>query len=132
MFVQFDDRASADEWLNPGLCLVNALALVRFKHDAARERDHCVGLDSRFDLNGGKSQPDEAIGGDMRLGILANRLVESKTTAPHFYLRGSAQVDRLMALRAEINDGEDVRVSVNDLVIKAGAAATVRKVRPSF
>ncbi|WP_346356659.1 E3 binding domain-containing protein, partial [Bosea sp. (in: a-proteobacteria)] len=30
---------------------------------------------------------------------IANRLVESKTTAPHFYLRGSAQVDRLMALR---------------------------------
>ena len=57
---------------------------------------------------------------------IANRLVESKTTAPHFYLRGSAQVDRLMALRAEINDGEDVRVSVNDLVIKAVAAAMVR------
>ena len=58
--------------------------------------------------------------------VIANRLVESKTTAPHFYLRGSAQVDRLMALRAEINDGEDVRVSVNDLVIKAVAAAMVR------
>ena len=57
---------------------------------------------------------------------IANRLVESKTTAPHFYLRGSAQVVRLMALRAEINDGEDVRVSVNDLVIKAVAAAMVR------
>ncbi len=57
---------------------------------------------------------------------IANRLVESKTTAPHFYLRGSAKVDRLMALRAEINDGEDARVSVNDLVIKAVAAAMVR------
>ena len=57
---------------------------------------------------------------------IANRLVESKTTAPHFYLRGSAHVDRLMALRAEINNGEDVRVSVNDLVIKAVAAAMVR------
>jgi len=57
---------------------------------------------------------------------IANRLVESKTSAPHFYLRGSAQVDRLMALRAEINEGEEVRVSVNDLIIKAVAGAMTR------
>lgn len=57
---------------------------------------------------------------------IASRLVESKTTAPHFYLRGSAQVDRLMSLRAEINEGEEVRVSVNDLIIKAVATAMVR------
>ncbi len=47
---------------------------------------------------------------------IATRLVESKTTAPHFYLRGSARVDRLMALRAE----------VNDLVLKAVAVAHTR------
>jgi pyruvate dehydrogenase E2 component (dihydrolipoamide acetyltransferase) len=58
--------------------------------------------------------------------VIATRLVESKTTAPHFYLRGSARVDRLMALRAEINEGEELRVSVNDLVIKAVAAAHTR------
>lgn len=53
---------------------------------------------------------------------IAKRLTESKTTAPHFYLRGSARVDRLMALRTELNAGEEVRISVNDLVIKAVAA----------
>lgn len=57
---------------------------------------------------------------------IATRLVESKTTAPHFYLRGSARVDRLMALRAEINEGEELRVSVNDLVLKAVAVAHTR------
>ncbi len=51
--------------------------------------------------------------------LIASRLTESKTTAPHFYLRGSAQVDRLLALRAEINASGEVRVSVNDLVVKA-------------
>ncbi len=51
--------------------------------------------------------------------LIASRLTESKTTAPHFYLRGSAQVDRLLALRAEINATGEVRVSVNDLVVKA-------------
>lgn len=54
---------------------------------------------------------------------IAARLTESKTTAPHFYLRGSARVDRLLALRKEINDGGDIKVSVNDLVVKAVAKA---------
>lgn len=54
---------------------------------------------------------------------IAARLTESKTTAPHFYVRGSARVDRLLALRKEINDGGDIKVSVNDLVVKAVAKA---------
>ncbi|HEY5137407.1 MAG TPA: dihydrolipoamide acetyltransferase family protein [Candidatus Nanopelagicales bacterium] len=57
---------------------------------------------------------------------IAARLTESKQTAPHFYLRGSAKVDRLLALRAEINSGGGPKVSVNDLVVKAvGRAHTL-------
>jgi pyruvate dehydrogenase E2 component (dihydrolipoamide acetyltransferase) len=57
---------------------------------------------------------------------IASRLTESKQTAPHFYLRGSARVDRLLALRQEINAGSGPRVSVNDLVVKAvGRAHTL-------
>ena len=55
--------------------------------------------------------------------LVAARLTESKQTAPHFYLRGTARVDRLFALRAELNDGGQMRVSVNDLVVKAVAHA---------
>jgi pyruvate dehydrogenase E2 component (dihydrolipoamide acetyltransferase) len=58
----------------------------------------------------------------MRKAVAA-RLTESKTTAPHFYVRGVARVDRLLELRAELNDGADVRVSVNDLIVKAVAKA---------
>jgi len=58
----------------------------------------------------------------MRAAI-ARRLTESKQTAPHFYLRGSAQVDRLLALRHELNEGATAKVSVNDLVVKAVAKA---------
>jgi pyruvate dehydrogenase E2 component (dihydrolipoamide acetyltransferase) len=54
---------------------------------------------------------------------IATRLTESKQTAPHFYVRGTARVDRLLAMREELNAGETVRVSVNDLVIKAVAKA---------
>ena len=57
--------------------------------------------------------------------LVASRLTESKTTAPHFYLRATVQVDRLLALRAEINEGTETRVSVNDLVVKAVGAAHV-------
>jgi pyruvate dehydrogenase E2 component (dihydrolipoamide acetyltransferase) len=58
----------------------------------------------------------------MRTAIAA-RLTESKQTAPHFYLRGSARVDRLLALRQEINETGEFKASVNDLVVKAVARA---------
>jgi pyruvate dehydrogenase E2 component (dihydrolipoamide acetyltransferase) len=58
----------------------------------------------------------------MRKAVAA-RLTESKATAPHFYVRGVARVDRLLELRADLNDGADVRVSVNDLLVKAVAKA---------
>jgi pyruvate dehydrogenase E2 component (dihydrolipoamide acetyltransferase) len=57
--------------------------------------------------------------------LIAARLTESTTTAPHFYLRATVQVDRLLALRAEINEDAGTRVSVNDLVVKAVGAAHV-------
>jgi pyruvate dehydrogenase E2 component (dihydrolipoamide acetyltransferase) len=54
---------------------------------------------------------------------VAARLQESKRDAPHFYLRATIRADRLVALREEINDGAETRISLNDLVIKAVAAA---------
>jgi pyruvate dehydrogenase E2 component (dihydrolipoamide acetyltransferase) len=54
---------------------------------------------------------------------IATRLTESKNVAPHFYLRGSANVEALLALRATINESAAVKVSVNDLVVKAAGAA---------
>jgi pyruvate dehydrogenase E2 component (dihydrolipoamide acetyltransferase) len=58
----------------------------------------------------------------MRKAVAA-RLTESVTTAPHFYVRGVARVDELLRMRAQLNDGADVKVSVNDLVVKAVAKA---------
>lgn len=53
----------------------------------------------------------------------AARLAESVRTAPHFYVRATVRVDRLVDLRAELNAEEGVAVSLNDLVVKAAAAA---------
>lgn len=55
--------------------------------------------------------------------LIATRLTESKTSIPHFYVRGSIRVDRLLKLRAELNEALPVRVSINDLILKAVAAA---------
>ncbi|MET8413597.1 2-oxo acid dehydrogenase subunit E2, partial [Streptomyces sp. NPDC005195] len=58
-------------------------------------------------------------------GAIARRLTESKQNTPHFYLRGGARVDALLELRQQINAGRDVKVSINDLLIKAVASAHV-------
>jgi len=56
---------------------------------------------------------------------IARRLTESKSTVPHFYLVADCRVDRLVALRKEINESASAKVSVNDFVIKASAMAFV-------
>jgi pyruvate dehydrogenase E2 component (dihydrolipoamide acetyltransferase) len=55
--------------------------------------------------------------------VIATRLTESKQTVPHFYLRATIDAGRLLALRAELNDGAEQPVSVTDLLIKAVARA---------
>jgi pyruvate dehydrogenase E2 component (dihydrolipoamide acetyltransferase) len=62
---------------------------------------------------------------------IARRLTEAKQTIPHFYLTVDCTVDKLLALRAQINDSLtaqtiDAKVSINDFVIKAVAAALRR------
>jgi pyruvate dehydrogenase E2 component (dihydrolipoamide acetyltransferase) len=54
---------------------------------------------------------------------IAQRLTESKTTIPHFYVTAHVRVDRLLALRQEINAAAPPKISVNDFVIKAVGAA---------
>lgn len=54
---------------------------------------------------------------------IASRLTQSKQTVPHFYLRGTARVKKLLKLRAELNAGGSNQISVNDLVIKAASRA---------
>jgi pyruvate dehydrogenase E2 component (dihydrolipoamide acetyltransferase) len=55
--------------------------------------------------------------------IIAQRLAESKFSAPHFYLRMTVTMDEAMKARTAINDMSPVKVSFNDLIIKACAMA---------
>jgi pyruvate dehydrogenase E2 component (dihydrolipoamide acetyltransferase) len=54
---------------------------------------------------------------------IARRLSESKFSAPHFYLTVSINMDEAMATRKAINDGGEVKISFNDMVVKAAALA---------
>ncbi len=57
--------------------------------------------------------------------VIARRLTEAKQTVPHFYLTVECEIDALLAARKQMNDSapEGVKLSVNDLVIKASALA---------
>jgi pyruvate dehydrogenase E2 component (dihydrolipoamide acetyltransferase) len=57
--------------------------------------------------------------------VTAKRLLESKTTVPHFYLTVELQIDTLLQARKEINDSANgaYKVSVNDFIVKACAMA---------
>ena len=65
---------------------------------------------------------DEVPVSQMRKSI-AKRLAESKFTAPHFYLTISVDMDNAVASRARLNEVSPVKISFNDLVLKACAIA---------
>lgn len=55
--------------------------------------------------------------------VIARRLSESKFTAPHFYLKIDVNMDKAMEARKSINEISPVKISFNDMVIKASAMA---------
>ncbi|MFB6455251.1 pyruvate dehydrogenase complex dihydrolipoamide acetyltransferase [Chitinophaga sp. Hz27] len=55
--------------------------------------------------------------------VIAKRLSESKFTAPHFYLKIDVIMDKAMEARKAINEVSPVKISFNDMVIKASALA---------
>jgi pyruvate dehydrogenase E2 component (dihydrolipoamide acetyltransferase) len=58
---------------------------------------------------------------------IADRLLESKTTVPHFYLTADIDMDAAMEFREQVAQVHGAKLSVNDLVLKACALA-LRKV----
>lgn len=58
--------------------------------------------------------------------IIAQRLSDSKFSAPHFYLKMTVNMDNAMEARKAINEVSPVKVSFNDMIIKA-VAASLRK-----
>jgi pyruvate dehydrogenase E2 component (dihydrolipoamide acetyltransferase) len=56
--------------------------------------------------------------------IIAQRLTDSKQSAPHFYLTAEIDMEKAMATRTQINDlAAPTKISFNDMIVKAVAAA---------
>ena len=55
--------------------------------------------------------------------VIAKRLAESKFSAPHFYLTMEINMDNAMQARAQMNEVSDVKISFNDMIVKAAAMA---------
>lgn len=70
----------------------------------------------------GEESFEEVTNSQMRKTI-AKRLGESKFTAPHYYLTIELDMDGAMASRTAINSAPDVKISYNDMIVKACAMA---------
>ena len=70
----------------------------------------------------GEEGTEEVKNSQMRK-VIAKRLSESKFSAPHYYLTIEVDMDNAMASRKQINELPDIKVSFNDMVVKACAMA---------
>jgi pyruvate dehydrogenase E2 component (dihydrolipoamide acetyltransferase) len=75
-----------------------------------------------FAFNGGAANYEDVKVSQMRK-VIARRLGESKFGAPHFYLTVEINMGRVMKLRKELNEVSPVRISFNDLTVKAAAVS---------
>ena len=70
----------------------------------------------------GQEDYDEVPNSNMRKAIAKN-LAKSKFTAPHYYLNVEFDMENAIAFRAQYNSIPDVKISYNDMIIKACALA---------
>lgn len=91
--------------------------IVRRDVEAARDRAPVAAAPS-----GNRAAARRVPHSGMRRAI-ARRLTESKQQVPHFYLTVDCRMDALLALRAQANQGDAVKLSVNDFIVRAAALA---------
>ena len=82
-----------------------------------------------------KPQPTQTTAEEKRIPLsgmrktIASRLLESKTTIPHFYLQVEVDAEGIVNLRKQINISQETvglpKITVNDFILKATAVATV-------
>ena len=78
----------------------------------------------------GPLQEDRTVPASNIRATIARRLLEAKTTIPHFYVEIEIDAEPLLAIRAQLNSGleaQGVKLSVNDFILK-GCAEALRRV----
>ncbi len=92
------------------------------KRDIENYSPSATGSSPVFTTSVGEESYTDVPNSQMRKAI-ARTLSASKFSAPHFYLKMEVDMDNAIAARKAINADEDVRISFNDMVIKAVASA---------
>jgi pyruvate dehydrogenase E2 component (dihydrolipoamide acetyltransferase) len=72
---------------------------------------------------GGAGEGYKDVPNSQMRNVIARRLAESKFSAPHFYLKMDIIMDEAIAARTKMNEISPVKISFNDMVIKACAMA---------
>ncbi len=96
--------------------------IVKRDIDAGNSAIATSGIATSYTAFNGSEGYDEQPVSQMRKTI-AKRLSESKFTVPHFYLTMEILMDKAVEARTAINEYTDMKVSVNDLIVKAAATA---------
>lgn len=84
--------------------------------------DNKVAAVAPFSQAGAEESYTDIPNSQMR-GVIAKRLGESKFSAPHFYLTMEITMDNAMTARVQLNEVSPVKISFNDMVVKAAAMA---------
>ncbi|MDC0456700.1 pyruvate dehydrogenase complex dihydrolipoamide acetyltransferase [Alphaproteobacteria bacterium] len=95
------------------------------KNDIENFNNNKNSLQSEITLNNNKS---ELVKNSSMRKTIAERLVQSKNEAPHFYLSLDCIIDQLLKIRSLINlkSNEQYKISVNDMIIKAASSALIK------
>ena len=115
-----DDRLKASPLVKK-IAIENNLDLSKFKGTGPDGRIIKRDIDSN---NIAEEIPNTSLKGDITIPstmrkVIAKRTLEAKQKIPHFYLTVESNVDKLISLRSKINENNLVKVSFNDLIVKA-------------
>lgn len=70
--------------------------------------------------------PSREIALDRMRAVIAERLTAAKREVPHFYIATDIEIDRLLKLRADLQEAHDTKITINDFLITAMARAIRR------
>ncbi len=112
----------------PGGRIVRADVLAAEKSGAASSSVSAAASGPSL-LNKGPVQEERVVAVSNMRGTIARRLLESKTSIPHFYLEVEVDAAPISTLRQQLNSAlerDGVKLSINDFILKASAEALKR------
>ena len=97
----------------------NNLDLSKFNGTGPNSRIIKRDIDSNNIINENENIKGEVFIPSTMRKVIAKRTLEAKQQIPHFYLTVESNVDKLIDLRKKINESNLIKVSFNDLIVKA-------------